>query len=291
MMTITITGTGCPVPSADRAGPGVLVRADGTAMQFDAGRSTVQRLAQCGLWPGDLDALFVTHHHSDHLTGLADLVLTRWVMDRDGTTAQLPIVAPAGPAVSFLERMLDPWDHDIEVRDLHTGRGTRPAPEVIPFEVTATPATVWTAGDVAVDAGPVRHEPVRPAVGYRVRSPDGVVVITGDTLVCDEVATLAAGADVLVYEAMRFEVIEQLPAGRRFVLDYHADTRLIGRQAADLGVRTLVLTHLIPEPRDESDRRRYVDDVRGGGYTGELIVADDLTTVTLERRATHSTVE
>jgi len=99
--------------------------------------------------------------------------------------------------------------------------------------------------------------------------------------VCDEVAELAAGADVLIYEAMRFELIEALPTERQFVLGYHADTRLIGRQAAELGVGTLILTHLIPAPRSNEDRERFVDDVRGGGFEGELIVADDLTTVTL----------
>lgn len=279
--TVTITGSGTPIPSPSRAGPGVLVRSGDLHLQFDAGRSTVQRLAQCGLGPGDLAAVFVTHHHSDHLTGLADLVLTRWVMDRTSSLPPLPIVAPAGPAIRFLERMLDAWSDDIEVRAHHAGRTTRPHPSIVPFEVADRPAPVWTGGDVRVLAGAVRHEPVRPAVGFRVETPDGVIAISGDTLVCDEVAVLAESADVLVYEAMRFEAVEALPAHRRFILDYHADTRLIGRQAAELGVHTLVLTHLIPEPVTDDDRRAYVDDIRGGGFEGELIVADDLTAVEL----------
>ncbi|HEY5662765.1 MAG TPA: MBL fold metallo-hydrolase [Ilumatobacter sp.] len=278
---VTITGTGCPVPSPDRAGPGVLVRSGPVALQFDAGRSTVQRLAQCGLWPNDLTALFVTHHHSDHLTGLADLVLTRWVMDRSGDGRPLPIVAPTGPATRFVERMLDPWIDDIAVRNEHTGRGTRPDPEIVGFDLPSVPTVVWQHDDVTVSAMQVRHEPVPAAVGYRIDTPHGRIAITGDTLVCDEVAMLAEGADVLVYEAMRFEPIEQLPAHRRFVLDYHADTRLIGTQAAALGVGTLVLTHLIPEPVDEAARQRFVADVRGGGFDGTLIVADDLASVTL----------
>ena len=75
--TVTITGTGCPIPDAERAGPGVLVDVDGLRLQFDAGRSTVQRLAGAGLAYAEIDAVFITHHHSDHLTGLQDLVLTR----------------------------------------------------------------------------------------------------------------------------------------------------------------------------------------------------------------------
>ena len=119
------------------------------------------------------------------------------------------------------------------------------------------------------------------AVGYRIETPDGAVAITGDTLVCDEVATLADGVDVLVYEAMRFEYLRAQPPYRHFVMDYHADTPLIGKQAADLGVPTLLLTHLIPPPDTDEERQLYIDDIRGGGYTGTLLVCDDLDSVTL----------
>lgn len=279
--SITLTGTGCPIPSADRAGPGVLVRRGDLALQFDAGRSTVQRLAQCGIWPNALAAVFLTHHHSDHLTGLQDLVLTRWVMDRDSSATPLEIVAPNGPSTAFVEHMLDAWTDDIAVRNEHTGRTTRPNPDVIGFELPSSLTAVWQRDRVVVSAMQVRHEPVHAAVGYRIDTPEGSIAITGDTLVCDEVAQLAAGVDVLVYEAMRFEIIEQLPKHRHFILDYHADTRLIGRQAAELGVATLVLTHLIPEPHNADERQAFIDDVRSGGFAGELIVGDDLTTVNL----------
>ncbi len=279
--TITITGTGCPIPSATRAGPGVLVRHGDIALQFDAGRSTVMRLSGAGIRLQDLTALFVTHHHSDHLTGLQDLVLTRWIMDRVTASTPLPVVAPQGPAIDFAQRMLDAWDHDIAVRNEHTGRSDAPTIDLIPFGYPAAPTEVWRHGAVRVLAGQVRHEPVHPAVGYRVETPDGAVVITGDTLVCDEVATLARGADVLVYEAMRFTPLEQLPKHRQFVLDYHADTRLIGAQAAALDVPTLVLTHLIPPPDSEHERELFAADVRGGGFAGALMVADDLDVVTL----------
>jgi len=279
--TITITGTGCPIPDAKRAGPGVLVRHDDVALQFDAGRSTVQRLAGAGLWPTELDAVFVTHHHSDHLTGLQDLVLTRWLMDRTRSVPTLPIVAPEGPSVSFLEEMLQAWRHDIAIRSQHAGRDDEPDIDIIGFGLPVSPAEIWRGGDVIVKAGRVRHEPIRPAVGFRIETPDGVVAISGDTIVCDEVAELADSADVLIYEAMRFEKIEALPEHRRFILDYHADTRLIGAQANGLGVSTLVLTHLIPAPDTDEERQLFVDDIRAGGFEGELIVADDLCTVTL----------
>ena len=251
------------------------------AVLFDAGRATTMRLAGLGLSPVNLDAVFVTHHHSDHLSGLEDLVMSRWIMDRLDETPPLPILAPAGPAVEFLERMLDHWEHDLAVRSNHTDRHTRPATEVGSFEVTEGVAEVWSGGDIGVMAGPVCHEPVTPAVGYRIETPDGVVAITGDTLVCQKVAALATDADVLVYEAMRFDLIRTRPEHLHFVLDYHADTVLIGGQAQELKIPTLVLTHLIPEPTTAEDRQGFVDDVRRGGYEGNVIVAEDLTTIRL----------
>ena len=100
-------------------------------------------------------------------------------------------------------------------------------------------------------------------------------------MVCDEMADLADGADVLVYEAMRFSEIRPLPEHRRFILSYHADTVEIGRQAANLQIPSLVLTHLIPPPASEADEEAFVADVRSGGYSGNVVVARDLTKVTL----------
>lgn len=276
--SVTITGTGCPIPDANRAGPGVLVRTDDLVLQFDAGRSTVQRLAGANVWIPDLAAVFITHHHSDHLTGLADVVLTRWVMDRNDAVNPLAIVAPEGPSSRFADSLLDGWQDDLDIRSAHTGRSTRPEIELTSFPIPDAPTEVWRHGDVVVSAGQVRHEPVPNAVGYRIDTPDGSVAITGDTRVCDEVAQLADGVDVLVYEAMRFEFYEDLPQHRQFVTDYHADTRLIGTQAAELEVPTLVLTHLIPPPNTDEEAQRFVDDVRAGGYEGRVVVADDLHT-------------
>src|SRR6185312_15596326 len=110
-----------------------------------------------------------------------------------------------------------------------------------------TPEPVWTSddGSVRVLAVGVHHEPVPEAVAYRITTPAGVVVISGDTRVCAEVLELATGAHVVVHEACRVSALAPLTAGTPFerIFDYHADTVALGELAAAAGVGHLVLTH------------------------------------------------
>jgi ribonuclease Z len=280
--TVTLTGTGVPHPAPGRAGPGVLVRHGATALQFDAGRATVLRLADAGVGIHELSALFVTHVHSDHLVDLADVVMTRWVQGTLHAAGPLPIVAVDGLSTRFVATMLEPFADDIAVRVEHV----QPAPpelDVRSFALPATPTEVWRSddGEVSVEAVGVHHEPVPEAVAYRVTTPAGVVVVSGDTRVCDEVRDLAAGADVVVHEACRQATMAALIAGTPFetIFDYHADTTALGAMAEAAGIRHLVLTHLIPPPADETAEQDFVADVRGGGYTGPITVGRDLLTV------------
>src|SRR5699024_897887 len=78
-MTVTLLGTGSPVPSAERFGMSTLVQAGGLDLLFDAGRGATIRLNQVGLSAGQVDGLFLTHFHSDHVNGLADLWMSSYI--------------------------------------------------------------------------------------------------------------------------------------------------------------------------------------------------------------------
>lgn len=274
MLRLTVTGSGTPLPCPGRAGPGALVDADGLLLQFDAGRATVLRLAEAGVNPASLTALFVTHHHSDHLMDVADVLLTRWVCKGE---VPFPVIAPAGPATDFLGRLTASWEEDIRVRALHGRRPSLPELDVVAFTPGEQPQVVWERGPVRVSAVEVHHEPVVPAVAYRVDTEEGSAVISGDTRVCTSLETLAEGCDLLLHEVVLGDLA--IAAGMPHVAAYHADARELGTMAQALAVTTLVLSHLEPSPRDATSALAFVEAVRSGGYTGQLVVARDLLSV------------
>ena len=281
--TVTITGTGTPIQTPDRAGPGVLIRSGNTALQFDAGRATVMRLAAEGSRLTDLSALFVTHHHSDHIVGIPDLLMTRWLNDieRSGQDP-LPVYVPDGPATDLVDGLLDAWRGEMEMRQRHTGRPNVAEVDLRSFTVSKDSAThVVEVGGVHVSAVAVEHEPVVPAVAYRVDTEDGSIVISGDTDVCRQVEDLSRGVDILVHEAIRAEGLRGLVSDPSRLLAYHSEPIDIGGLAQSAGVGHLILTHMVPPPQTENERRAYEQEVRDGGYTGRLTVAEDLFSVKL----------
>jgi ribonuclease Z len=288
LLEVVLTGTGVPHPSPGRAGAGVLVRyrhgKKKIALQFDAGRGTVLRLSEAGTPPPFLTALFLTHLHSDHLVDLPDVAMTRWIQQQLYKTGPLCIVTPEGGAARFARRMLEPFDEDIDVRREHTGA---PSPEIDlrAFEASFSPQVVWSDDDesLTVTAVAVHHEPVPDAVAYRVDSPVGSVVISGDTRVCTEVEDLSRGANILVHEVCRLTAMRDQLTGTVFetIFSYHADSVPLGEMAQRAGVPHVVLTHLIPAPNNDDDESAFANDVRQGGYTGRLTVGRDLMTFRL----------
>lgn len=279
---VILTGTGVPHPRPGRAGAGTLIRHGEVALQFDAGRSTVMRLMEAGSPPHALSAVFLTHVHSDHVVGLPDLAMTRWVQQQLFRSGPLEVVAPEGMAARFVRRMLEPYDDDLALRIEHTGAAPIQV-TVNAFEVPTTPTLVWASdnGLVHVEAVAVHHEPVLEAVAYRVATPDAIVVISGDTRVCGEVETLSVGADLLVHEACRSSAMAAMISGTVFetIFSYHADTVELGAMATRAGVPHVALTHLIPPPEGPPEAQAFADDLRQGGYQGNVTVGEDLTTL------------
>lgn len=283
-MEVVLTGTGTPIPVPGRAGPGVYVRTADAGLQIDTGRATVLRLAEAGVRADAVDAVLLTHHHSDHTTDLGDVLVSAWLMDADHA---VDLVAPAGLTAEFAETALAPLRGDMTFRRGHRRVTDIARPDVRAFRPGRAPALVWQRGDTQVDAVAVRHEPVVDAVGYRIRTSLGSVVISGDTRACAEIEELASGARVLVHEVVD---PARVPEARRHTIEYHAIPAEVGALAERAGVETLVLTHLWPAPQDDLDIRAFHDGVRAGGFTGELIVGADLVRLRVTPDATLVTL-
>jgi ribonuclease Z len=216
--------------------------------------------------------LFLTHLHSDHITDLNDVVTSRWVTSFQ--PAPLSVYGPAGTAsvVAAVEAMLE---LDIGYRLAHhDDLNWRPASDVVECER----GTVFSVGDLRVTAAPTDHAPVRPTVGFRVDDGTTSVVIAGDTVPCDGLDELCAGADMLVHTVVRRDMIEPLGLARLTdVLDYHSSVEDAAQTAARNGIGTLVLTHLVPAPQPGSEGEWAARAKEH--FDGTIVVAHDLLTL------------
>lgn len=278
-MKVTLLGTGSPLPDPHRAGPATLVQAGATNLLVDCGRGVLMRLAAAGLpTPALLTAQLLTHLHSDHVTDFNDVVTTRWVTSP--VDSPLPVVGPPG-TTAFAARTLEMLRDDIGYRMTHhDDLGWEPGVTV--GEVLEGPVDLPGAADagVTVTAAPTDHRPVSPTVGYRIEHEGRAVVLAGDTVPCEGLDRLLAGADVYVQTVIRDDVIRRIPLQRlQDVCDYHSTVADAARTAARAGVRTLVLTHMVPAPVPGAEGE-WVELAREH-FDGEVLAPDDLGTIEL----------
>ncbi len=273
-MEVILTGTGSPLPDANRAGPSTLVKAGDTHILVDAGRGVVMRMAGAGSLPGLLAAVLITHLHSDHICALNDVITTHWVMSQGKAT--LPIYGPIGTA-EFVDRQLHALEPDIGYRMEHHDVLTNP-PLVNVTELA--PGNSFALGDVKIDTAATEHAPVRPTIGFRIEHAGSTAALVGDTIPCDGVDELARNADVYVQTVIRRDLVEMIPVGMmQDILDYHSGVVEAAQTAERVAAKRLALTHMVPAPTPE----RYPEwiAIAAEHYSGEVIVGDDLTTVTI----------
>ena len=240
-MIVTLLGTGSPMPAPDRAGPATLVSVGDEHVLVDAGRGVLMRLAACGLGAGNLTALLITHLHSDHITDLNDVITTRWVTSF--TPNPLAIVGPPGTA-EVVDHLLAALAPDIAYRIAHHADLTE-APPVDVREFSDGPIDLDAS--FTLTCAPTDHKPVEPSLGFRIDHDGTSVVLAGDTVPCEGLDRLSAGATALVHTVIRKDVIENIPIQRmQDTLDYHSSPEQAGETATRAGVGTLVLTHYVP---------------------------------------------
>lgn len=271
MIEVTLLGTGSPIPDPDRAGPSTLVRAGGQTFLVDCGRGVLQRLAAVGSGANQLSALLLTHLHSDHIADLGDVIITRWVSTFTPAAPPLTIIGPPGTA-EVVDATLRAFGHDIGYRIAHHADLTAPPPLEV-HEHTA--GAVWDHHGVHIEAAPTDHRPVTPTIGFRVEHAGASVVLAGDTVPCESLDALAAGAGALVHTVIRKDLVNQLPMQRiRDICDYHSSVEEAAATAARAGVGILILTHYVPAiaPGTEEQWRALA----AGVFERQIELGDDL---------------
>lgn len=322
-LEVTLTGTqGGPPVFNGQAGAGTLVRYGDDAnncsdviLQFDAGRGTLQQLSKLKVNPGKVNAVFLTHIHSDHTDGLADLMQIRWHFASAGPKVDLvcsaDVKSKIGHVVSctkLAKHLSDSYILSGEMAQRlaenpkRLAGGTSELINMATFEGTDIGKEVWSSGDVIVKAVKSRH--IAGNASYRVDTPAGSVVIGGDagndtpkpprdSSTSASVESLAKGADILVHSTIHPVMGPDKDSGFPLPVFYRQSTASdLGALSKRAGVKNLMLTHLIPPmgtprqgpykvPGGALKEANYLDAAKSGGFQGNIIVGRDLSTLRL----------
>lgn len=270
-MEITLLGTGCPVAVPERRGAATLVRGASGSMLIDCGSGVAQRLVEAGVSGAEVDALAVTHLHSDHLIDFYQLVLSSWHQGRDRPWT----VFCAANVRAFLQGVMDVWAEERAARIAFEKRPSTAGLEIAFVEIAD--GSEHLVGDLALRFVAVDHGPVEPAFGLIAEAGGTRAVISGDTRYCPALIEAGRGADLLVHEVFLHGEIKPIPGVRSAetvaaVASYHTLSAEVGRVAAEMQARALALTHFVP-PR--FDRAALLAEV-AESYSGPVFVGEDL---------------
>lgn len=287
---VTLLGTGTPIPSAERFGPSTLVEAGDQKLLIDAGRGATIRLSQLKVPIGRIDALLLTHFHSDHTSGVPDVWLTGWLESHFGTRkSPFRVIGPPG-AKTLMENLQRAYALDLEIRIADE----KLPPQGIAVSVTEynRDGVVYEKNGVKVIAFEVDHgDVIKPAYGYRIEYGGRVAVISGDTRYNQNVIKYGAGADLLVHEvaAARPQLMAEAYVQR--IIGHHVTPREAGMVFAQTKPKLAAFTHLVLLASEEVPPPTLDDIVAETAqvYSGPLVVGEDLMafeigeTVTVQR--------
>jgi len=272
---LILLGTGNPNPLPETAGPATVIIVNDTPYIFDAGEGVMRRAEAArqkyklkGLERTKFTHLFLTHLHWDHTVGVPEVMMTPWTQGREGP---LFVYGPTGTehmAKSFLEAFRQ--DIAIRVKGLEPATRNGWQVEAIEFEGSYT----YRDKNVTIEAFPVCHGDIANAVGYKITTPDRVIVLSGDTSYCPIIAEKAKGADILVHEGYPSKSHAKLPADwSAYHTAFHTSGIDIARIANASKPKLLVLYHHLAW---QGDPVSWIADEISETYDGKVVSGKDL---------------
>jgi ribonuclease BN (tRNA processing enzyme) len=279
---IVLLGTGTPSPDPERSGPATAVVVNGTPYLIDFGPGVVRRIAAAaqqgvlGLAVVNVRVAFVTHLHSDHTAGYADLILTPWSV---GRSQPLEVYGPKG-LKHMTHHILEAYRDDIAIR--RRDKQALGVPEQADgYKVQAheiAPGTVYKDRNVTVKAFLVNHGDVPQAFGYRIETPERAIVISSDAAPTQSIIDACNGCDVLIHEAysmMTYNAVS--PSYQEYRRKHHTSSREVAGIAAKARPGLLILYHRanpggVGRPNPE---QALLEEVRQL-YGGKVVIGHDL---------------
>ncbi len=270
---VTLLGTGTPVPSPTAFGPSTFIEVAGQKLLFDVGRGATTRLVEIGAGPGKVDAVFITHMHSDHVVGFTDLVMTGWLpFPWGGRRDSLAVYGP--PGIKNLAKGLDiafEDDHQIRMKELNLppeGRGI----EVHTFDGDGV---VYSKDGVVVTAITVSHgQHVKPAFGYRIDYNHRTVVLSGDTAYSQNLARQAQNVDLLIHEVFAAsEEMSKTPMVAQ-IERHHTSPEKAGAFFEATKPKLAVFNHIATWPLEPPTHKEILSRSKLH-YAGDVIMGED----------------
>ncbi|MEO0623294.1 MAG: MBL fold metallo-hydrolase [Pseudomonadota bacterium] len=269
-MRVTLLGTGCPVAHPRRGGAATLIEGGGARVLVDCGSGVTQALVAAGCKGAEVDALVVTHLHSDHLVDFYQLVISSWHQGRDRPW----VVHCPEPVIPVLEGMMAVWEDERALRISWEARSSTTG-----LELEIHPLTEGRAielGGLTLDPVLVEHQPVEPAFGFVIRGDGHRAVLSGDTARCEALIAAGRGCDLLVHEVYLHREMGSKTGTRSAktlerVASYHTLSSEVGAVATAMEAKALALTHFVPPVFDAPALIREV----AASYAGPVLIGED----------------
>jgi ribonuclease Z len=271
-LKVTLVGTGSPPPRMDRFGPSILVEAGRQKLLFDCGRGATQRLEQLKVPFAEVNFLFLTHLHSDHVVGIPDLWLLGWPR---GRKVPFRVWGPEGTA-AMMSHLEQAFKFDIHMRRDVDEKLSATGVAVVAKDIKQ--GLVYEDGGIKVTAFDVDHGVVKPALGYRIDYASHSVVLSGDTRFSENLIHFSEGADVLIHEVIDPDAFgarnpSANPVRTSSAVAHHTTPEQAGTVFSRVRPRLAVYSHIVPG--DTTDLIRLTRKT----YSGPLEVGEDLMSI------------